>query len=179
MGNTCKPMAVSFQCMTKSTTNKKNKLKKNHLVHLHWFFFFQRLLGHLKNSPFPSVTRNFFLVKASPAPYALSSNESNRRSHLSSSRIALNHTGLDQMQQRHYFPSLSLCVLQLMSDLFLLVFLSLIFPPHLLDLTPHCLPHACVISLLGSFLTHLSPLPLFFQNPSTQPQLKPNSEKGV
>ena len=24
MGNTCKPMAVSFQCMTKSTTNKKN-----------------------------------------------------------------------------------------------------------------------------------------------------------
>ena len=28
MGNTCKPMAVSFQCMTKSTTNKK-KFKKN------------------------------------------------------------------------------------------------------------------------------------------------------
>ena len=28
MGNTCKPMAVSFQCMTKSTTIKK-KLKKN------------------------------------------------------------------------------------------------------------------------------------------------------
>ena len=27
MGNTCKPMAVSFQCMTKFTTNKK-KLKK-------------------------------------------------------------------------------------------------------------------------------------------------------
>ena len=26
-GNTCKPMAVSFQCMTKSTTNKK-KIKK-------------------------------------------------------------------------------------------------------------------------------------------------------
>ena len=25
MGNTCKPMAVSFQCMTKSTTNKKIK----------------------------------------------------------------------------------------------------------------------------------------------------------
>ena len=23
-GNTCKPMAVSFQCMTKSTTIKKN-----------------------------------------------------------------------------------------------------------------------------------------------------------
>ena len=30
MGNTCKPMAVSFQCMTKSTTNKKkNKKNKN------------------------------------------------------------------------------------------------------------------------------------------------------
>ena len=25
MGNTCKPLAVSFQCMTKSTTNKKKK----------------------------------------------------------------------------------------------------------------------------------------------------------
>ena len=25
MGNTCKPMAVSFQCMTKFTTNKKEK----------------------------------------------------------------------------------------------------------------------------------------------------------
>ena len=25
MGSTCKPMAVSFQCMTKSTTNKKKK----------------------------------------------------------------------------------------------------------------------------------------------------------
>ena len=28
MGNTCKPMAVSFQCMTKSTTIKKIKNKK-------------------------------------------------------------------------------------------------------------------------------------------------------
>ena len=28
MGNTCKPMAVSFQCMTKLTTKKK-KVKKN------------------------------------------------------------------------------------------------------------------------------------------------------
>ena len=25
MGNTCNPMAVSFKCMTKSTTNKKKK----------------------------------------------------------------------------------------------------------------------------------------------------------
>ena len=29
MGNTCKPLAVSFQCMTKSTTNKKKKKKKD------------------------------------------------------------------------------------------------------------------------------------------------------
>ena len=28
MGNTCKPMAISFQCMTKFTTNKKKKSKK-------------------------------------------------------------------------------------------------------------------------------------------------------
>ena len=28
MGNTCKPMAVSFQCMTKFTTNKKKKKKE-------------------------------------------------------------------------------------------------------------------------------------------------------
>ena len=26
MGNTCKPMAVSFQCMTKSTTKKKKSI---------------------------------------------------------------------------------------------------------------------------------------------------------
>ena len=29
MGNTCKPLAVSFQCMTKSTTKKKKKGKKS------------------------------------------------------------------------------------------------------------------------------------------------------
>ena len=28
MGSTCKPKAVSFQCMTKSTTNKKKKMKE-------------------------------------------------------------------------------------------------------------------------------------------------------
>ena len=28
MGNTCKPMAVSFQCMTKFTTSKKKKKEK-------------------------------------------------------------------------------------------------------------------------------------------------------
>ena len=34
MGNTCKPMAVSFQCMTKSTTNKKKIMKKFNLLFL-------------------------------------------------------------------------------------------------------------------------------------------------
>ena len=34
MGNTCKPMAVSFQCMTKSTTNKK-KIKKREKKRIH------------------------------------------------------------------------------------------------------------------------------------------------
>ena len=28
MGNTCKPMAVSFQCMTKSTTIKRKRKRK-------------------------------------------------------------------------------------------------------------------------------------------------------
>ena len=38
MGNTCKPMAISFQCMTKFTTNKKiNKLKKKKRTQ--WIFF--------------------------------------------------------------------------------------------------------------------------------------------
>ena len=37
MRNTCKPMAVSFQCMTKSTTIKKKrkKRKKNKVEDLH------------------------------------------------------------------------------------------------------------------------------------------------
>ena len=33
MGNTCKPMAVSFQCMTKSTTIKKKKERKKEIWH--------------------------------------------------------------------------------------------------------------------------------------------------
>ena len=32
MGNTCKPMAVSFKCMTKSTTNTKKKKKKKEIA---------------------------------------------------------------------------------------------------------------------------------------------------
>ena len=36
MGNICKPTAVSFQCMTKSTTIKKKKKKerKSNFVHV-------------------------------------------------------------------------------------------------------------------------------------------------
>ena len=58
MGNTCKPMAVSFQCMTKFTTNKKKMLlakkKKGlrgewtcsynvHILYLKWYNITQRL----------------------------------------------------------------------------------------------------------------------------------------
>ena len=38
MGNTCKPMAVSFQCMTKSTTNKKKTKKITPFAVLQPFF---------------------------------------------------------------------------------------------------------------------------------------------
>ena len=53
MGNTCKPMAVSFQCMTKSTTIKKKKKKKNK-HHIGSSFTFKpgvclTLHGHLNN----------------------------------------------------------------------------------------------------------------------------------
>ena len=37
MGNTCKPMAVSFQCMTKSTTKKKKKKKPHSWSFCHLF----------------------------------------------------------------------------------------------------------------------------------------------
>ena len=38
MGNTCKPLPVSFQCMTKSTTNK-NKNKKNKKQQLYILYY--------------------------------------------------------------------------------------------------------------------------------------------
>ena len=51
--NTCKPMAVSFQCMTKSTRNKNkqtNKQTKNDLVKalgkLFTFIFYSASPGH-------------------------------------------------------------------------------------------------------------------------------------
>ena len=44
MGNTCKPMAFSFQCMTKSTTKKKFYIKKKRYV-------FETWLGKFANAP--------------------------------------------------------------------------------------------------------------------------------
>ena len=38
MGNTCKPMAVSFQCMTKFTTNKKYIYIKKKMEEIVAFF---------------------------------------------------------------------------------------------------------------------------------------------
>ena len=42
MGNTCKPMAVSFQCMTKSTTNKKK-----------YIYIYKKISSTLKALPLP------------------------------------------------------------------------------------------------------------------------------
>ena len=50
MGNTCKPMAVSFQCMTKSNTKKKKnaavkkKINKYLSKILNAVFFFHEVL---------------------------------------------------------------------------------------------------------------------------------------
>ena len=45
MGNTCKPMAVSFQCMTKSTTNKNKKIKKREMLVKINFLIYKVLFG--------------------------------------------------------------------------------------------------------------------------------------
>ena len=46
MGNTCKPLAVSFQCVTKSTTNKKRKEKKE-ILHDLWNVIKELLYRHI------------------------------------------------------------------------------------------------------------------------------------
>ena len=46
MGNTCKPMAVSFQCMTKFTTNKKKFFFKKSLCLI---FFSNKFKFYFKN----------------------------------------------------------------------------------------------------------------------------------
>ena len=55
MGNTFKPMAVSFQCMTKFTKNKKKKKIKMVGFMLHLFYHPEKnfdsaiLLNHIEN----------------------------------------------------------------------------------------------------------------------------------
>ena len=44
MGNTCKPMADSFQCMTKSTTIKKKKLNVHEDASAEYSFVLKSLL---------------------------------------------------------------------------------------------------------------------------------------
>ena len=70
MGNTCKPLAVSFQCMTKSTTNKKiNKKKKKKKIiqrSIHPALMPVTLLVKLKkgkNPPFPWEDRARMKIK--------------------------------------------------------------------------------------------------------------------
>ena len=57
MGNTCKPMAVSFQCMTKSTTNKNNNNKKVDIYSLK--VFYEQCFSYV---PFISVLVSFFFI---------------------------------------------------------------------------------------------------------------------
>ena len=52
MGNTCKPMAVSFQCMTKSTTIKKNNNNNN----------------KKKTTAYPSFTKQNHLIRQEMTP---------------------------------------------------------------------------------------------------------------
>ena len=58
MGNTCKPMAVSFQCMTKFTTNKKKGRKKRFglICHIH-------LACHQLTTTYFKHLNNFFQGK--------------------------------------------------------------------------------------------------------------------
>ena len=64
MGNTCKPMAVSFQCMTKSTTKKK----KNPTFSTHFYSGVWLLVWSLSppfDSPFSSPYHLYFLPPTS------------------------------------------------------------------------------------------------------------------
>ena len=69
MGNTCKPMAVSFQCMTKFTTNKKKKKE-------YWGGLLFPSPGDLpdpgikpKSSASPALTGRFFTTALPGKPY--------------------------------------------------------------------------------------------------------------
>ena len=52
MGNTCKPMAVLFQCMTKFTTNKNKQTNKQKTKNLKM----NSLKNKKKKKKYPSVT---------------------------------------------------------------------------------------------------------------------------
>ena len=54
MGNTCKPMADSFQCMTKSTTIKKNKKKSinSSVLNFHYHPTLTAIYDYWKNHNF-------------------------------------------------------------------------------------------------------------------------------
>ena len=68
MGNTCKPLAVSFQCMTKSTTNKKKKKKKKSLMN-----FDYPLYGRILKAVLKSVSRSQLLSRRLHSGAVLSS----------------------------------------------------------------------------------------------------------
>ena len=68
MGNTCKPMAVSFQCMTKFTTNKKKSEISgsygNAALYLReWPYCFPYFLYHVT---FPPAVQSSYLCISSP-----------------------------------------------------------------------------------------------------------------
>ena len=74
MGNTCKPMAVSFQCMTKSTTKKKKSRK---------------LQGEIQKKKKPYTQSPFFLIwnTLEKKKKELVDEEKNKISNLTSSPI--------------------------------------------------------------------------------------------
>ena len=64
MGNTCKPMAVSFQCMTKSTTKKKKRVRHSWATNTHALQLM--LHQHIQLFPYRSVYWVTTLFQISP-----------------------------------------------------------------------------------------------------------------
>ena len=62
MGNTCKPMAVSFQCMTKFTTKKKKRI-------LEWV-----AIPFSKDIPDPGIEPRSPALQADSLPFELLGN---------------------------------------------------------------------------------------------------------
>ena len=94
IGNTCKPMAVSFQCMTKSTTKKKKRI-------LEWVAI-----------PSPGDLRNPGVNPGSPALQAdslLSEPPEKPRVGPFSNAIVYTHSVSDPSHPHHCLPHLHLC----------------------------------------------------------------------